>query len=97
VLAGAQQPSRHGVLIDAEGRNNGLGRTAVAQQGQDAGHQIRSRTQPIEGRSLGSGEGLTTARTAIAPFCVAMHANVPPLFLYQMDIRAHIVADIGRE
>ena len=43
VLARAGQPGGHGALIDPEGRDDGLGRTAVAQQGQ---HQRHHRPRP---------------------------------------------------
>ena len=42
VLARAGQPGGHGALIDPEGRHDGLGRTAVAQQGQDERHHVRA-------------------------------------------------------
>jgi hypothetical protein len=73
VLAGATQPGRHGALIG----DDGLERTAVPQQGEDDGPQLRGRPQPIARHTFGGREGLATARTAIALFPWAMHAHVP--------------------
>lgn len=66
--ARACQPCGHGALIESEGGDNSLGRTAMAQQGQDECHHIRIRGRPqqVEGRAFGGGEGLATADTPIA-------------------------------
>jgi hypothetical protein len=65
LLASTDQPGSDGPLIQAKGCDDGLEGTAVAQQGEDDGHQVRSRVLPVEGRALRSGEGLPTGATAI--------------------------------
>jgi hypothetical protein len=77
MLAGTPQPGRYGALIDAEGRDDGLERTAVAQQGKDDGHQLCGGPQPIEWCTFGGRKGLATARTAVALRRLALHSNVP--------------------
>jgi hypothetical protein len=75
-LARTDQPGRDGPRIQAKGGDEGLEGTAVAQQGEDDGHQVRSRVHPVAGRALGRGEGLPTGTTAITLLRLAMHAHV---------------------
>jgi hypothetical protein len=77
VLIRAGQPRGHGALIGPEGRNDGLDRTAVAQQSQDERHHVCARPQPVEGRVGGGRDGLTTGGTPIALLPLAMHTHVP--------------------
>ena len=78
VLARASQPRSPGALLDPAGDDDGLGRTAMAQRGQDEHHHIRCRPQPVEGRIVGGREGLATGSTAIPLLRLAMHPNNPP-------------------
>jgi hypothetical protein len=77
VLARAGQPRGHGALIAPTSGAEGLGRTAMAQPGQDARHHVRGRPQPGAGRVCGGGEGLAPSGPPIARRRAAMPAHVP--------------------
>jgi hypothetical protein len=77
VLTSTHQPRRHGVLIDAEGSDNGLERTAVTPQGEDHGDHVRCGPQPVEGRARGGRKGMATPRAPRALLHVTMHPKVP--------------------
>jgi hypothetical protein len=94
VLAGAQQPGRYGALIDPESGDDSLERTAVAEQREDDGHQLRGGPQPIERRALSGREGLATGRTALALLRLAIHTNVPLPYL-SSGRALGVVAELG--
>ena len=94
VLAGTGQPGGHGALIQAEGGDDGLDRTAVAQQGQ---HHVSPRPPPlqaVEGRALGGREGLATggAADSAGPLGYARECSLPLLASGRAVL---IVAELG--
>jgi hypothetical protein len=76
VLASVPQRGGHGPFIQATGRDDRLGRTAMAQPREDGRPQIDCHPQPIERGALRGGEGLATERTAIPQRDVARPPNV---------------------
>jgi hypothetical protein len=74
--SGAVLPIRDGALIEPEGGDNGLWRTAPSQQGDDPHDQFRLMTQAIEGRSLGLGEGLAALFAPVTLVAAAMNSDV---------------------
>ena len=94
VVARAHQPGGYGPLIQATGGHERLGRTALAEPGEDQRHQVRRRSQPVEGRARGGGEGLATGRTAIPLLRLAMHADVPLSHLAS-GTAVRVMAELG--
>ena len=76
VLTRPGLPSRHRALVEAEGGNYRLDRTAVAEQREHDSRDVQPCTQAVEGRALGCREGLATGPALIAPFLLAEHPDV---------------------
>src|SRR5215203_4971410 len=74
--AGFLLPAGDGALIEVEGDDNSLHRTAVGKQRHDCEHQPPRLVHPVEGGVFGLGEGPTTAFAAITALFVAMDHEV---------------------
>src|SRR5215203_2553833 len=70
--AGFLLPAGDGALIEVEGDDNSLHRTAVGKQRHDCEHQPPRLVHPVEGGVFGLGEGRLTAIAAITALFVAM-------------------------
>jgi hypothetical protein len=65
-------PGGDRALVQAEGGDDGLGRAAVGQQGDDANEQDGVLVQSVEGRARGGGEGLAAGGAAVASLGVGV-------------------------
>src|SRR5215218_4463435 len=74
--AGFLLPAGDGALIEVEGDDNSLHRTAVGKQRHDCEHQPPRLVHPVEGGVFGLGEGPPTAFAAITALFVAMDHEV---------------------
>src|SRR5215208_6359301 len=74
--AGFLLPAGDGALIEVEGDDNSLHRTAVGKQRHDCEHQPPRLVHPVEGGVFGLGEGPPTAYAAITALFVAMDHEV---------------------
>src|SRR5215203_2923666 len=74
--AGFLLPAGDGALIEVEGDDNSLHRTAVGKQRHDCEHQPPRLVHPVEGGVFGLGEGRPTAFAAITALFVAMDHEV---------------------
>jgi hypothetical protein len=70
-------PGCHGPFVQAEGHDDGGGRTTIGQQRHDLHEQRRGPMQPVEGRAFTGREGLSTHAAAKALRLLTMHADVP--------------------
>src|SRR3990170_3337750 len=77
MLAGLHLPFGNSALIELKGPHDGLGRAAVAKQGENDGHDPGRRPQAVEGRTLGVHEGPTTDDTVVALLLLAEPLDVP--------------------
>ena len=76
VLARLLLPSEHSALVQAEGRHDGLRRTAKRQEGDDD-HEERMRLLQIKQRcALGSGESAPTGLADITALLLALDTDV---------------------
>jgi hypothetical protein len=69
-------PVGDSALIQAEDFDNGLGRAAVSQQGDDLEEPFHRLMQAIEGRPLPLDKGTLTDRAEVATFLLGMNPNV---------------------
>ena len=76
VSAGPVAPVGDGPLVEPEGGDDRLDRTAVAEQGDHEGHQIGGLLEPVERGVAGGGEGPAAGRASVAAFLAAMDADV---------------------
>src|SRR5215208_636025 len=74
--AGFLLPAGDGALIEVEGDDNSLHRTAVGKQRHNCEHQPPRLVHPVEGGVFGLGEGPPTAFAAITALFVAMDHEV---------------------
>jgi hypothetical protein len=81
VLAGPRLPGGAGALVEPEGGDDRLERTAVAQQGHDERDQFAGGLEPEEGRADGGGAGPPAGGAAIAA------VGVPPMVPPSLPIR----------
>jgi len=66
----------------------------MSQQRKDGGHQLCGGPRPIARGALRGGEGMVTARTAIAVLNLTMHANVPRPHL-SSGLAVRVGAELG--
>jgi hypothetical protein len=76
VAAGAVLPVGNGAFIQVISRDNGLKGTAVAQPGEDNGHQLVGMMEPVIGGIPGGGEGLAAEGVAEASLLATMDTDV---------------------
>jgi hypothetical protein len=76
LLSRPSEPTGHRAFVEAEGRDDGLNRTAVGQQGDDECDRLDRRAQPVEGRALALGERLAALLALEAPFLLRMDHDV---------------------
>src|SRR5215213_2063705 len=74
--AGFLLPAGDGALIEVEGDDNSLHRTAVGKQRHNCEHQPPRLVHPVEGGVFGLGERPPTTKTAITALFVAMDHEV---------------------
>src|SRR5512135_1440079 len=71
ILPGGDRP-----LIEPEGGDDGLHRTAVAEQGDHDGHQVDGFLEAVERRVARGGESLAAGEASVTTLLPAMHADV---------------------
>ena len=81
VAPGPLLPVGHGALIEAEGGDNRLRRTAMHEQGQHQRDPIHRCAQAVEGGALGRSEGLATDFAVVALLLLAEDPNVACTYL----------------
>src|SRR5918998_939749 len=69
-------PGGHGPLIEPEGGDDGLQRTAMAEQGDHERHHVERSLEAVQRGVAGGDEGLATGGTAIPLLLAAMNADV---------------------
>jgi hypothetical protein len=100
-----RQPGRHRAFIQAERRDDGLRRAAVAQQGQHERHLVGRRTQPVERRAPRGRERPAAGLAHVPLLPLAMHPDValPDLpsggavpVVTELALRVHEVGPLHR-
>ena len=76
VAAGPIAPVGDGPLVEPEGGDDRLDRTAMAEQGDHEGHQIDGLLESVERSIAGGGEGAAADGASITPFLAAMDGDV---------------------
>ena len=76
MAAGPIAPIGDGPLVEAEGGDDRLDGTAMAEQGDHEGHQIDGLLEPVERGIAGGGEGAAAGGASITPFLAAMDGDV---------------------
>ena len=94
VPAGPVAPVGDGPLVEPEGGDDRLDRTAVAEQGDHDGHQVDGLLEAVERGVAGGGEGAAAGRAAVAPFLAAMDADVAEAELAPCGA-VGVVAELG--
>jgi hypothetical protein len=77
VSAGAVAPVGDGPFVEPEGGDDGLDRTAVAEQGDDDGDQVERLLQAVERGVASGGKGPATGRASVATLLSARNADIP--------------------
>src|SRR5581483_6475614 len=73
---GPRLPGRNGPLVQSEGRDDGLDRTAVGEQGHHRDHQLDRVVEAVEGGVAGGAEGLPAALAPIPLLSLALDDDV---------------------
>ena len=76
MAAGPIAPIGDGPLIEAEGGDDGLDGTAVAEECDHEGHQIGGFLEPVERGVMSGGEGSAASGASITLFLAAMNGDV---------------------
>src|SRR5262245_57297675 len=76
VSTGPVPPGGDGPLVEPETGDDGLHRTAVAEQRDHERHQVERFLEAVERGVAGRGEGLAAGEATITLFLAAMHADV---------------------
>src|SRR4051812_44765842 len=69
-------PGGDGPLVEAEGGDDRLERTAMAEQGESYGHHLGRLLEAVERGVMGGGESSVTGGAAVAPLLAAVDADV---------------------
>ena len=76
MAAGPIAPVGDGPLVEPEGGDDRLDRTAMAEEGDHEGHQIDGLLESVERSIAGGGEGATAGGASVTPFLAAMDGDV---------------------
>src|SRR3954451_3705386 len=94
MAAGPIAPVGDGPLVEAEGGDDRLDGTAVAEECDHEGHQVDVRLEPVERGVAGGGEGGATGRASITEFLAAMDGDVAEAELASCGA-VGVVAELG--
>src|SRR3954454_6373529 len=76
MAAGPVTPVGDGPFVEAEGGDDRLDGTAVAEEGDHEGHQVDGLLEPVERSIAGGGECATAGGASVTPFLAAMDGDV---------------------